>query len=236
LALSGSGALSSSTALNLAVSGANFSISGISGTNTEVASLTGVSGSTVSLGGKALTFGGNNANSTFAGDMSGTDGRFIKTGTGTVTLSGSNSMTGTAQLNDGTILIGNNFALGTNSFQIQFDVGGTKTLASDGSTARTLQITNLNLFNNLTLGVASTGTGALTITGRVYLGDEIGQTRDGNGPYLLRCGHGQPWHDQGWLRHVDPLGSQHLRRRIATEQRHHPRRQQRGARHGNNAV
>ncbi|MFM6173389.1 MAG: beta strand repeat-containing protein, partial [Sphaerospermopsis kisseleviana] len=177
LALSGSGALSSSSALNIAASSANFSIAGISGTGTEVASLTGVAGSTVSLGVKALTFGGNNANSTFAGEMSGTSGSFIKTGTGTVTLTGSNSMTGTSQLNDGTLLIGNNFALGTNSFQIQFDVGGTKTLASDGSTARTLQITNLNVFNDLTLGVASTGTGALTITGRVYLGDESGSNR-----------------------------------------------------------
>jgi autotransporter-associated beta strand protein len=176
LALSGSGALSSSTALNLAVSGANFSISGISGTNTEVASLTGVSGSTVSLGGKALTFGGNNANSTFAGEMSGTGGSFIKTGTGTVTLSGSNSMTGTSQLNNGTILVGNNAALGIGTMQFSFAGGtGTRALASADASSYTMA-NNFNLFfNSLSLG--SAGTGSLTLgasTNTFFLGNDGG--------------------------------------------------------------
>jgi autotransporter-associated beta strand protein len=60
--------------------------------------------------------------------------------------------------------------------QVQFAVAGTKTIASASSTGYTIT-NNINVFNDLNLGLASVGTGALNFGGTFYLGDEIGENR-----------------------------------------------------------
>ena len=55
----------------------------------------------------ALTVGGNNANTTYAGALSGTGGSLTKSGTGSLTLSGANTYTGATAVSAGTLSIGN---------------------------------------------------------------------------------------------------------------------------------
>ncbi len=95
-------------------------------------------------------------------------------GGGSLTLSGANTFSGGAQLREGTILVGNNAALGTGTLQIQFDQTGTRTLASSSSTAYTLN-NSVNIFNSMTLGQTTGGTGSLTLSGTVSLGDPVGE-------------------------------------------------------------
>ena len=77
-----------------------------------------------------------------------------KTGTGSLTLSGANTFSGGVTLSAGTLVIGNNAALGTGSATWAANV----TVNTDSS-ART--VTNNILFRDLTIG----GTGALTLSG-----------------------------------------------------------------------
>jgi autotransporter-associated beta strand protein len=84
--------------------------------------------------------------------------RVVKNDAGTWILSGANTYTIGTTLNDGTLRVGNDNALGTGGFTIN---GGI--FASDGATART--ITNaITMGGNVQLGDA-TGTGALTLGG-----------------------------------------------------------------------
>jgi fibronectin-binding autotransporter adhesin len=53
--------------------------------------------------GVALTAGGNNANTTYAGSMSGTGGSFAKAGSGTLALAGANNYTGATYVTGGTL-------------------------------------------------------------------------------------------------------------------------------------
>ena len=96
------GALPATTALAVS-SGGTFDVNGNSQT---VASLTGVSGSQVLLTGSgALTTGGDNTDSTFAGTIAGS-GMLTKTGGGTLTLTGANTYTGATVVNGGTLRLG----------------------------------------------------------------------------------------------------------------------------------
>jgi len=114
---------------------------------------------------------------TFGGVVSGnTSNLLIKGGTGTLTLNGNNTFNAGLQLNDGTILVGNNNALGTGTFQVQFDVGGTKTLASSSASSFTLG-NNVNIFNSLTIGRSGDANGSLTLSGNVFLGNEVDANR-----------------------------------------------------------
>lgn len=61
----------------------------------------------------ALTLGGNNADDTYSGNLSGT-GSITKNGTGTFALSGNNSFTGAITLNSGTISFASTTAIPTN--------------------------------------------------------------------------------------------------------------------------
>lgn len=123
---------------------------------------------------RTLTVAANN-NHEFSGGITGNRG-IIKAGTGTLTLSGNNTFGSSFQLNEGTVLVGNNNALGAGFVQVQFAVAGTKTIASASSTGYTIT-NNINVFNDLNLGLASVGTGALNFSGTFYLGDEIGENR-----------------------------------------------------------
>ena len=103
ISLSGNGSIAATSALNLSVSGAGLDISGMSATSQTFASLTGVDGSLISLGGNTLIVG-DGTSTTFAGVISGTGG-FTKQGSGTLTLTGSNSYTGATTIAEGSLVL-----------------------------------------------------------------------------------------------------------------------------------
>jgi len=111
----------------------------VAGTNTYA--LGGLQGSrTLAAGANSLSVGGNDASTTYSGDLS-TTGSLTKTGTGTLTLSGSNSLAGGTTIDDGTLALGSSDALGsagTISFAggtLQFSAGNTTDYSSRFSNA-----------------------------------------------------------------------------------------------------
>jgi autotransporter-associated beta strand protein len=76
----------------------------LNGTSQTIGSLAGA-GSVV-LGAGALTAGGDDASTTYSGNMSGVGGVFLKAGNGVATFSGSNSYTGATFINHGTLRLG----------------------------------------------------------------------------------------------------------------------------------
>ncbi len=120
------------------------------------------------LGGAVRQITVNNAADTISGVISGTGG-MTKAGTGALALSGANTYSGGTTLASGTLLVGNNAALGTGTLTL--DDG---TLASSSTTART--VANSTVVNgDITLGQASGGTGALTLSGAMDLGGAVRQ-------------------------------------------------------------
>ncbi len=105
LALVGAGALANTTAVDLTQTASVFNISGITAASETIGSLSGVSSSSVVLGAKNLTAGGNGASTTFAGVMSGGGGSFTKVGEGTMTLTGANSYTGVTTVSAGALAL-----------------------------------------------------------------------------------------------------------------------------------
>lgn len=105
LALSGAGALADASAVNLSGASAVFSLSGISASGETVGSLAGVAGSSVVLGAKNLTAGGDNTNTTFSGVLGGSGGSLTKAGSGVTTLGGANTYTGATVITAGTLLL-----------------------------------------------------------------------------------------------------------------------------------
>jgi len=96
-----------------------------------------------------------------------------KNGTGTLILGSANTHTGQTFLREGTILLGNDRALGSGTFMFSFATNTAKTLASLGGTSR--QITNaIQIYNDATLGQASGNTGSLNFSGTVDLGSDAG--------------------------------------------------------------
>ncbi len=163
LALSGSGALSASNVVNTSVSGAKFDISNISAGSTTVGSIVGVTGSEIALGGKNLSAGGDNTSTTYAGVISGTNGTLTKTGTGSLTLNGANTLTGGINLNSGTLILGNDAALGGAGSVLTIAGGTTVNVTA----ARTTPNNNAQVWNgNWTFtgsNTWNTGTGAVTL-------------------------------------------------------------------------
>ena len=102
LALSGTGSLAASSSLSLAAAGAEFDIDWALG-NRTIGALSGVAGTTVTLGANTLTFG-NATNQVFAGTIGGTSG-IIKQGAGRQTLSGTSSYGGTTTVAAGELRI-----------------------------------------------------------------------------------------------------------------------------------
>jgi autotransporter-associated beta strand protein len=155
IALSGSGALADSEAINLAANGTSFDISAINASGETIASIAGVSGSSIALGSKTLTVGGDNTSTTFSGSLGGTGGALVKTGSGTLTLDSGNTYTGTTTITAGGLQIGN---------------GGTTGSLSTSSTITNNGVLTFNRSNNLAQGTdfsatAIGGSGSLVQSG-----------------------------------------------------------------------
>lgn len=140
LALSGSGSIATSSGLDLSASGATFDISGSTASPT-ILGLTGVSGSTVALGGNTLVV--NQAgNSTFDGAIAdgglsnGIGGALTKEGAGTLTLTGDNTYSGATTISGGTLALSGSGSIAASSgvaltaSGATFDVSGVSTLAA----------------------------------------------------------------------------------------------------------
>ncbi|HEV2691609.1 MAG TPA: autotransporter-associated beta strand repeat-containing protein [Verrucomicrobiae bacterium] len=140
-----------------AVNTAAFNVGALSGSSSEALSDTAGGAVTVSVG-------GNNANSTFNGALTGI-GRLIKVGTGTLTLNGSNTYTGNTTINGGTLALGAT-ARFTNS-SITIGAGATFDVSSNAFTL----VAGQNLLGNGTVKGAVTVAAGATVyanAGAVY--------------------------------------------------------------------
>jgi fibronectin-binding autotransporter adhesin len=79
---------------------------------------------TVQLNANALTTGGDNSDTSFAGEIIGT-GALTKAGTGTFTLAGNNTYTGATTVNSGTLLVNGSIASSTTTVNSTGTLGGT---------------------------------------------------------------------------------------------------------------
>lgn len=151
LALSGAGALADTSAVNLTGASSVFGITGITASGETVGSLAGVNGSSVRLGAKNLTVGGNDTNTTFSGILSGSGGSLTKEGSGTMILGGANTYTGATIIAEGTLLLNGTGSIA--STQVEFGV-------TDSSAGLlTLENTAFSFSNSLHLDL-----GAVTAT------------------------------------------------------------------------
>ena len=136
--------------------------------NTEVALMTLLGSGTVNLDTTALTVQGG----TFTGAIKdgGAPGSLVKTSPDTLILSGPSTYTGGTSLNEGTLSIGHNLALGAGTLNV-----------ADGATLDAV-VSGLSLSNNLGLNgtLNYLGTNSLTISGLVSLGTVSGINVVGN--------------------------------------------------------
>jgi autotransporter-associated beta strand protein len=159
LALSGAGSIASSSGVNISASGV-FDISGTAAGAT-IKTLSGIAGSSVTLGNQTLTL--SNASGNFAGAITGTMGGLSIAG-GTETLSGTSTYTGTTLISKGAgLTIASGGVLGTAASHTSLVTnGGTLTVSNGGSlTANTL--------NNS--GTVDLGTNAVAAAGQLVTGN-----------------------------------------------------------------
>ncbi|MEI6606748.1 MAG: autotransporter-associated beta strand repeat-containing protein, partial [Verrucomicrobiota bacterium] len=110
LLIGGGAAIGDASAVTLAdTAGA---ILDLNGSNETIGSLAGggASGGNITLGSATLTAGGNNANTTYAGGISGSGG-ITKIGAGALVLTGSNAFTGATTISAGTLRVAGGTAL-----------------------------------------------------------------------------------------------------------------------------
>lgn len=120
-----------------------------------IARLAGGAGGTVNLGANTITTGDAN-NTAFLGAVNGVGGGLTKQGTGAFTLSGNNGYTGATLINAGTVILGNDNALGTTA--------GATTVAANA--ALDLGGRSIAFAENITLnGAGIAGAGALINSG-----------------------------------------------------------------------
>jgi autotransporter-associated beta strand protein len=128
LALTGSGSLPDTGAVNVAASNATFDISGITASGLTIGSLSGSTGSVVTLGGRNLT-AGDATSTTFAGGIGGTGG-LTKAGAGVFTLSGSNTYSGPTSISAGRLAVDGSLASAV-TVQAGATLGGSGRLAGN---------------------------------------------------------------------------------------------------------
>ncbi len=172
LSLTGAGSLADTGAVNLNGATAIFDLSGITAASETVGSLEGVAGSSVVLGAKNLTAGGNNSTKTFNGVISGSGGSFTKAGSGNLTLTGANSYTGATTISGGTLTLSGAgsldvaSALNLTAASTKFDISG---ITSAGQTIASLTGVALSTVTlgskTLTVGDSSSTTFAGIIAG-----------------------------------------------------------------------
>ncbi|MFL0672040.1 MAG: beta strand repeat-containing protein [Erythrobacter sp.] len=140
----GGSALADSVAVSMAA-GTRLGV----GTSETIGSLAGTGG--VLLAANELVTGGNNASTSFAGVISGINGRLTKNGTGTFTLTGANTYTGVTRINAGTLTASNRDALGST------DAG---TIVADGATLVLRSVGGIS-FASEALTLSGAGVGGL---------------------------------------------------------------------------
>lgn len=145
----------------------SLDISGLTNSGTTVG-LFGGSGD-IFLGSKNLTFASDSVVATFSGviqdggDSGGTGGSLTKGGSASIlTLSGANTYTGGTAINSGTVVIGNDSALGTGD--VTMASGANMFFAGDYTLANNFGLTGDTYFN-VSTGSSSTLTGIISDTG-----------------------------------------------------------------------
>ncbi len=139
---SGVNTLLPTTTVSIPVAGGSLDVDGSTQT---IASLSGVAGSTVTLGGGQFTVG-NATNTTFAGSITDTGsasnysgGSLVKVGTGTLTLSGSNSYSGNTSVTAGTLQLASANAFPTNT-GLTVSSGASVTIANHSTNATSVPV------------------------------------------------------------------------------------------------
>jgi len=110
----------------------------------------------------ALTVGGNNASTTYAGVLSGA-GSLTKAGTGTLTLSGANTFTGGVTLSAGKLTLGHNNALGGAAGTFTINSGGTLDVNAARTTPNNNPVTINGDFTFAGTNTLNLGTGAISL-------------------------------------------------------------------------
>ena len=146
------GTVGANTAVDITATStaATNDISGHAASSVSYGSLAGATNSTVLLGAKNLSVGGNNSSTTFAGAASGAGGGITKVGTGTMTFSGTSTYTGATTVDGGKFVMN-----GTNT-------SSAVTVSSGGTVGGSGQL------------------GAITLNGTVAPGNSIGTLKVGN--------------------------------------------------------
>jgi len=186
-------ALSIATAVSLS-SGTTFDLQS---NNQSIGSLSGVAGSSVTLGGAKLTVGNDDTSTTYSGSISdgGNGGSLVKMGTGTFTLAGHNTYIGATRIKDGVLQMGTENAISQNSdvslsngstFDLQGYNQGIGSLSDNvGGTSVMLGTATLTVgFNNGMTSYDGTisGAGSLKIDGggTLQLGGSSGNSYTGS--------------------------------------------------------
>ncbi|WP_169834978.1 autotransporter-associated beta strand repeat-containing protein [Pandoraea oxalativorans] len=154
---------------NANLNGATAVLDLSAGPNQTAATVSGVAGSTLNLGGTTLTLA-DAAGSALASDVHGAGGSLVKLGSNVQTLSGNSDFTGGVDVQAGGISVGSNTALGTGTVNF---ADGTSLDATQASTLGNQIALGGNLTvvgtNDLTLNGAISGAGGITKHGAATL-------------------------------------------------------------------
>jgi autotransporter-associated beta strand protein/T5SS/PEP-CTERM-associated repeat protein len=183
LSLRGSGALPSSTALILSSGSARLDISEVATAGATNGSLAGAAGSTVNLGQKNLTVGGDDSNTSFGGVISNA-GSLTKIGAGTMILTGENLHTG-----------GTTVAQGTLFLDAENVLPDGRVLTVTGSNSVLLSSTSLNIGSSASEGSLVVTNGGDVITSSGYIG---GAPTAANNMATV-SGEGSSWLNENFL-------------------------------------